>query len=215
MRKLLIPLSVLVLMAAGVSTAFAQNGISLGASAANSFVFTGTGGGDWTLGISASGTATGEGAWSPISGMYAINGSSIIGTLTYQCLTCVTPINTWDISGPAASFSIGTLLTGSLQLVDLSQTGRAGNFNYEGVANLDVTGGSDASLVGGIGKKIVVTLGITFPSGANLADLAKGATLGANIGSAVSPTPEPGSMALAGSGLLLLGWLVRRRRTAK
>jgi hypothetical protein len=144
------------------------------------------------------------------SGPYSItapSGVTATGTLTGP--------DTWSISQTGSLlFSYGTsgsLLTGNLQLVDLSQSSSIGTFNDQLVANLTITGGSLAGLFspsGGIAQLI-----IDLPSGVDLSTLTTGQTETANVSEgSIYQTPEPGSMLLIGSGLLGLAGLVRRRR---
>jgi len=206
MRKLLIALSLLVLLATVVSTATAQSeDIYLGGS--STMLFTGTGGGDWTLAIGGvSGLASGTG---PVvfSGVpYSFTQTGTI-TGTYE------GADQWDISQTSTlSISIGSYLSGSLQLLTLGQSGKTGTFNDYFLANLT---GLSGSLMGYFPSGAILQVVIDLPSTTSLTGLGTGTlSLGINHGS-IGPTPEPGSMVLIGSGLLLLGGLARRRRTAK
>jgi hypothetical protein len=214
-RKALLALSVLALLTTVVSTATAQNQITLGGTAANSLTFTGEGSGNWTLsfaGGSLSGMAFGTGTLASGPDPYTISQSGATVTGTYL------GSDSWSIaqSGPLA-FCYGgcgasALLTGNLQLVSLAQTKSTGTFNESLSANLTSLGGSLASLFGTAG---VLSITIDFATPTDLATLPPGGTLGANVSSGeLFPSPEPASMVLVGSGLILLGGLVRRRRTA-
>jgi hypothetical protein len=215
MRKMLLALSVLALLTTAVSTATAQNQIALGDSASNSLTFTSTGAGGWTLSLTpnplnCSGkndcSATGEAGWSAISGTYSINQNGV--TITGTPVSGQTGYWTITQSG-AMLFSIGSELTGNLYLLNLAQTGKTGAFNYDLAANLTITGGSLASLVGNGAE---CQLDIEFDSSTALGSLKSGQTLGARISSGeIDATPEPGSMALVGIGLLLGGIVLRRR----
>ena len=223
-RKTLLVLFVLVALMIAVSTATAQNEIVLGGSATDSITFTGSTTG-WTLsftpnpltGLGPGNSATGENGWSPITGAYSVNqeGATIAGTV-------VSP-GFWDITqtggslGGALLFSIvsgsTTLLSGDLQLVSLAQTGKTGTFNYDLIANLTSLGGIDASLVGSAAE---LAISIDFNSTTDLSTLT-GTTntlLGKISSGEIEETPEAASMVLVGSGLILLGGLVRRRRKA-
>jgi hypothetical protein len=216
-RKALLALSVLALLMTVVSTATAQNQITLGGTAANSLTFTGEGSGNWTLtfaGGTLTGTAFGTGTLNSGPDPYTISQSGVTITGTYL------GSDTWSIAQSGSlAFCYGgcgasALLTGNLQLINLAQTDSTGTFNDSLSANLTSLGGSLASLLGSGG---VLSITIDFSTPTNLASLTPGATLGANVSSGeLFPSPEPASMVLVGSGLMLLGGFVqRRRRTAQ
>jgi len=222
MRKLLITLSVLAVLAIAVSTAIAQNQITLGGST-NSMTFTSTGSTTWSLSLPSGGlTGSANGTGTLLSGPdpYTItqgSGVTIKGTETSPTS------NLWNISQSGAlgfcydGCGSGSLLTGNLSLLDLSQssTGASGTFNDALKANLALTGGTLEKF---FGSNAVLSISIDFAAPVSLSGLATGASLGATISSAElypTTTPEPASMVLVGSGLLLLGGLVRRRRTAR
>ena len=223
MRRLLVVLSVVVFLTSAVSTATAQNQITLDGSS-NDMTFTGTGGSNWTLSLpSASGglkdTAWGGGTLltpgctpsTPCAfDITQPTGVTIIGTETG------TGSNVWNITQSGAldiSFGTGgSLLTGTLQLVSLAETGKTGTFNEDLTANIVVTGGSLASI---LGPEAVLSITVDFASKdkLRLGTLTSGQTVAAKISDGeLTPTAEPVSMVLVGSGLLLLGGFVRRRR---
>jgi len=236
MRKILLALSVLTMLTIAVSTATAQDQIDMAISAANSLTFTSTGtpnSSGWTLSFTPNpltGQAFGVDALAPITGYYFISdtGVTITGTNTSYTPFLGGSTATWNISqNSALSFSICptkaacgpsiALLTGSLQLLNMSQTVITGAplstavFNSGLMANLTITGGSDASL---ITPQAQASITIDLPP-TNLATLPSGSKLSGYVSSGeILPTPEPVSMALVGSGLVLLGALVRRRRSA-
>jgi hypothetical protein len=219
MGKLLTALSVLVLLTTAVSTATAQNQITLqAATSSDSIVFTSTGetqsaAENWTLTIaggSMGGSASGSGTLTS-SGPYTITqGAGVTVTGTWVSA------NTWSITQSGGlGFTYGPgLLTGNLQLVNLTQTGISGEFNDELLANLTITGGSlfTSNIFPNNAQAELVIL---FSSTQSLQTLPNGNTLDASfLGGFIDPSPtgEPASMVLVGSGLLLLGGLVRRRR---
>jgi len=106
---------------------------------------------------------------------------------------------------------LGTdLLSGTLKLVDLIQGATTGMTNTSGVADMTITGGSlkgDYPGLTGISQLNINLKGLGFLptfSGSQSTKL-NGATLNA------LPTPEPWSMLLYGSGLVLIGFVLRRR----
>ena len=227
MRRLLVVLSVVVFLTSAVSTATAQNQITL-AGTSNDMTFTGTGGGNWTLSLpSAAGglkdTAWGSGTLCTGPGcpssptIYPFNimqgaGVTITGTETGP------NSNVWNITQSAPltfcfdGCGAGSLLTGTLELVSLVETGKTGTFNDDLTANIVITGGSLASM---LGPDAVLSITVDFASKAKLrlATLTSGQTVAAKISDGeLTPTAEPVSMVLVGSGLLLLGGFVRRRR---
>jgi hypothetical protein len=212
MRKLLVAVSVLVVLAIAVPTAIAQNQIALNGSS-NDMTFSGAGttdgGSDWYLNMNGvTGTANGSGEFAGDSGSYLFTQTGKIKG-TYE------GSGVWGISGGALTLTIGSLLSGSLQLIDLSQNlvgGVVGTFNDSLQANLT---GLSGSLAKYFPKGAVLSISIDLDSPTSLVDLGMGTTT-ANISTAELDvpkiTPEPASMVLVGSGLLLLGGLVRRRR---
>jgi len=217
MRKLLVGLSTLVLLTCAGSTAIAQNEIVLGGSSAT-LVFTGTGGGNWSLNWgTVGGTAAGYGIFTSGPAPYSITepaGTSITGTLTSSNATSAT----WNISqSNPLKFSFGTggsLLTGNLELVSLQVTGassKTGNTDTTLVVDMTNLGGSLAHLFSSGGAVVQLTFHFTGTA-LSLDSLASNSKMNATFaGGELFQTPEPTSMLLVGSGLLMLGVMVRRR----
>lgn len=129
--------------------------------------------------------------------------------------------NDWGVTQPSAiTFDWGTAgcsgsgcyLTGSLELNDILQSGQGGIFNLGLDADLTITGGSLASLVG---SSTTYDYTIDFASGKNLSNLGPEGSLTAtgSSGEVLTNTPEPNSQMLvaSGLGLLLAGFIMRRR----
>jgi hypothetical protein len=220
MKKALLVMWGIAILALCAGPAFAgtidtSDQITLGPTPQTSFVFTGTTGG-FSLNLAGvMGVAVGQGSLAS-SGHYSIsqNGASITsGT------SCGTGCFTLNQSAPVlfkygSTATNGSLLTGNLELVSINQTAstKSGVFNEALVVDLTVTGGSlEGKFTGGSG---VVQITLLFTSTQNLATLGLGKILDAGIHSgSVNPLlPEPGSLALLGTGLVSLGGVVRMFR---
>jgi len=102
-------------------------------------------------------------------------------------------------------------LSGNLQLLSLQQTANTstGSFNENLTANLTGLGGSLANLFGPSGA--IGRINIEFTSSVDLATLGTAGATAYISASDITPTPEPSSIALLGSGLLAIGGYLRRR----
>ncbi len=203
----------------------AQSQIFLGQSTQN-VTFTGQGAGDPTevgvqLGNCVAGTCTlsgtGAGTGLLLSGPAAWSITSAQNSLFIS--ETITP-GVFSTSGPAVSFCYGgtgtcngSLLTGNLTLEALQQVSgtKTGEFNTFQLANLQVTGGSLASVFGGTNG--VATISLKFAGSTDLSLLfgTTNSVSGPVDHGGIVPSPEPASMALFGSGLLTLGGLIRRK----
>jgi hypothetical protein len=231
MKKLLLAALTVAVLAAAVPSTVAQDKIVLGSSFTNSIQFKGTGSGGFLIDFNQKngtrGNAVGSGpdigganscGGVPCSGTYRLIQSSLIQTslLTPGCgATC-----TWSISmaGNALLFDFGPgghnsgqWLQGSVQFEDLTQINSGGKFHDTMTADLNGLTGILAQYFPNGGALDLV---FSFTSGQDLSKLAMGkfATDGIKAGD-VSQAPEPGTMALLGSGILFLGGYLRKRKS--
>jgi PEP-CTERM motif len=215
MRKLSLIFFVFTLVVTlGSMTTSAQTGIALSTSSTSGISFTSTGGGNLSMGAAVFGSAAGLGSLLGDTGFYSLmSGAPIALTLgpsfspIFADYTASGTLNFDITTAPGGGGT--TLLQGTLTLVDLVQAFSTGMTNTSAVLNLSVNGGSLASFSSGntgIGQLTINLSGLGFlPSlGSGSAKLS-GATLDA------LPTPEPQSMLLFGTGLLLFGIVLRRR----
>lgn len=214
-RKLNIVLLVLALgVTIGSMTASAQTGIALSTSSTSGITFTPTGGGNLSMAAGVFGSAAGLGGLLGTTGFYSLSGAPVVLTLGPH----LSPFFADYSASGTLSFMItsmpggmGTdLLKGTLSLVDFVQALSTGMTNTSAVADMTITGGTlmgDYPGSTGVSQLTINLAGLGFlPNlmGAKATNL-KGATLDA------LPTPEPWSMLLYGSGLVLFGIILRRR----
>lgn len=220
---------VLIAALASVGTAFAAtNQITLGGAGDDQAItFTGTGGSsvDLALGSCSSGTCTvsgtafGQGTLA--SGPADWSFTSTAGSLSLTQSGTAGVYNVVDSDPNGISFCYGgsgpvcdgSLLTGKLDLLTIQQTAgtSTGTFNTYSIANLTDLGGSLKGAMGGAG---IVTVKINFNSSTDLNALffSEGQISGTLNDGSITPTPEPSSMFLMGSGLIALGGFMRRRK---
>jgi len=210
-------IAVLVLLTFGVGSALAQTQISLGGSTQNvTLVTNGSGGATVTLGscsggtCTLSGTAFGTGALSSGPAAYSIT------TASTNSITMSWNGSIWNVSqsdpiyfcyGGSGSCD-GSLLTGTLTLGTFGQAGQTGTFNTQLTGNLAITGGSLASLFpNNLG---MLSFTVDLPNATDLST-SEGQFAGSISSGELKPTPEPATLGLLGSGLMLLGGAIRRR----
>jgi hypothetical protein len=215
MRRPWVVLSVLALaLLFGSMPASAQTGIALSTSSTSGITFTSTGGGNLSLAAGVFGSAAGLGGLLGTTGFYTVSGGPValtLGPSVPNIFADYTASGLLNFEITSKSGGMGTdLLQGTLKLVDLVQVFTTGMSNTSGAADMTITGGTlagDYSGATGISKLTINLAGLGFLpdlSGAMSTKLG-GATLDA------LPTPEPWSMLLYGSGLILIGFVLRRR----
>jgi hypothetical protein len=236
MKKLLLAFLTVAVLAATVPSTVAQDGIVLGASLTNSIQFLGTGSGGFLINFNQKfgtrGKAFGQGpdlggpnscgSGTPCVGTYKLIQSSPIQT-TLTTPGCNSTCN-WSISmannallfdfgpGPGGNNNHGQWLSGNVQFENFTQTRIGVNIFHDAmVADLTNLGGILAQYFPSGGA--LLDLKLSFTTGQDLSQLALGRFATDGIGSGdVTQTPEPGTMALLGSGILLLGQYLRKRR---
>ena len=106
-----------------------------------------------------------------------------------------------------------TMLSGTLDLLSFVQSpgSKGGLFNYTGNANLTISGGSLASAF--TSSNGILDLTIFFRSATNIESLlGNSGRIGSQISSGnVLPAPEPSSILMLGSGLMLAGGMLRSK----
>jgi PEP-CTERM motif len=107
--------------------------------------------------------------------------------------------SSWQTLGTLNFDLTGTSITGTLSDIKITQVGQLV------LLTGDVTSGS---------TKTQLALVIDLPSGTSIARLTgvEHALLSVGEGLETNPTPEPGTMLLFGSGLLLVAGVLRRRK---
>ncbi len=216
-----------VALLAGVGTAKAQTEITI-TGGAGGVAFTGEGSSSTTqekvtlgkcTGTTCVVKGTGSGTGMLASGPAKYTLTSTLGTIFMTLINAT--LGEWSVTQTAPIlFSYGTggsLLTGDLNLLSFEQApgSHSGVFNYNGVADLTITGGSLAGAFTSAGGILTVDL-IMHANNNVMSVLGTRKTVGGSItGGQLLPTPEPNAAAifLLGAGMLLAGSLLRRRST--
>lgn len=216
MRKTVVALSALALaIMLGSMTASAQTGISLSASSTSGITFTPTGSGNQSMVAGVFGSAAGLGSLLGTTGFYSLMGGPVtltLGSNFSPIFADYAASGTLDFEVTSGPGGTGTdLLTGNLSLVDLVQAFSTGMTNTSATTDMTITGGSLQSQYPGntgVSQLTINLAGLGFlPSlGTATATNLRSATL-----DSLAAVPEPRTMLLFGSGLILFGLILRRR----
>jgi hypothetical protein len=158
---------------------------------------------------------TGNGTGALTSGPSPYQFINTAGAITLTLANAA--LGEWNVSQTSATIfnygSNGSLLSGTLDLLNFVQTlGTSGGmFNYTGNANLMITGGSLASAFASTNG--ILDIKIFFRSATNIESLlGNSGRIGSQIASGgVLPAPEPSSILMLGSGLMLAGGMLRSK----
>lgn len=218
-----------------VPTAAAQSDIDLGQELTGTLAFVGTGGGNFTVGLcdnlngskkcvsgdTVIGKAAGDGVFAGDNGFYILQGTALTtGTFNSPCSggTC-----NWTLStaAPGLSFEFrqfknggGTdFLDGTLRMLGMSEVKSGKVFEETITLDLAVSGGILKQLFTDNHGNIIFN--VQSQSTKDLSALANGnGVQGILQNGTMSEAPEPGTMALLGSGFLLVGGFLRRKFAA-
>jgi len=212
-----------------VTSALAQSDIDLGQASTGALAFVAQGGGNFSLGLcdnfngarkcaggdTVIGKAAGDGVFAPSSGFYILQGSALqTGTFT----GCSAGVCNWTLSGGGYSFEFNSkkngsgtnFLSGTLSMVSMTEVAAGKVFNETITLELSGITGSLAALFADDHGQVVFN--VQSQTTTSLANSPKGRGIeGILEDGTLSQAPEPGTMALLGSGFLLIGGFLRRK----
>jgi hypothetical protein len=233
MRSLMLTLLAAAIVAFTVPNASAQSDIDLGGELSGTLAFVAQGGGNFTLGLCDSlngnrkcvggdtviGQATGDGKFNGDNGFYTLTGNAIttgtftgcVGTTCSWTLSTASPLN-FKMTG--GKFGGGPdYLNGTIKMIGLTEVPNGKLFSETITVDLTVTGGTLAALFADDHGNIVfnvqseTTLSLAkSPAGRGIQGILESGDM--------SQAPEPGTMALLGSGFLLVGGFLRKKFSA-
>lgn len=230
MRSLMLALLAATLVAFTVPGALAQSDIDLGGELSGTLAFVAQGGGNFTVGLCDSlngnrkcvggdtviGKATGDGQFNGDNGFYTLTGNALttgtftgcVGTTCSWTLSTASPLN---FKMTAGKFGGGIdYLNGTLKLIGLTETPNGKLFSETMTVDLTVTGGSLAGLFSDNHGQVIFN--VQTQTTVSLANSPNGRGIqGVLLDGDMSQAPEPGTMALLGSGFLLVGGFLRRK----
>jgi PEP-CTERM motif len=233
MRSLMLTLLAATIVALTVPSALAQSDIDLGGEQMGTLAFVAGGGGAFTFGLcdnlnfqrkciggdTVKGTATGDGGFAGDNGFYTLTGNALT-TGTFggcQGTTCSWSLSTANpYNFTFTQFKNGTgidYLNGTIKMLGLTEVPNGKLFAETITLDLTVTGGTLASLFSDNHGNVIfnvqtqTTLSLkNSPAGRGIQGILENGTM--------AEAPEPGTMALLGSGFLLVGGFLRRKFAA-
>ena len=234
MRSLRLTLMAAAIAALTVPSTLAQSDIDLNQAVSGSLAFVALGAGNFTLGLCDSfnlnrkcvggdtviGTATGEGEFNNDNGFYTLTGNALqTGTLVSG--SCGTGTCAWTLTGGPLNFKMTQgkfgggidYLNGTLNLTGLTEAPAGKLFLETITVDLTVTGGILASLFTDDHGNIIFNVQSETTKSLAVSPSGRGIQ-GIVLDGALSQAPEPGTMALLGSGFLLVGGYLRRKFSA-
>jgi len=236
MRRLMLTLLAATLAAFTVTSALAQSDIDLNQATAGGLAFVAQGGGNFSLGLcdnfngarkcvggdTVVGGAAGDGVFAGYNGFYILKGTALT-TGSLNAGSCGAGLCTWTLSTAAPGYSFefdskkngtGTdFLSGTLTMLSMTEVPAGKVFNETITLELVVSGGTLAQLFADNHGQVVfnvqsqtTTSLSNSPNGRGIQGILENGDL--------SQAPEPGTMALLGSGFLLVGGFLRRKFSA-
>jgi PEP-CTERM motif len=227
---MLVLLGAIVVLFTTVPGALAQSDVDLGAGTSGVVQFIATGGGGnfdlnmcakavngVCVGNQVQGPGSGDGLFLGNNGFYTLAGGGVTGTLASlpSCIVCQ-----WTLSGNLG-FNFGSapggsdLLDGTFTLLSMTQKANVNGvgFNQMVKVNFSATGGTLQKYFDPSGKGFI-TLNLKFTTVNTIQSINPGpgsSRFGLVVDGTVTPTPEPGTMALLGSGVLFVGGFLRKK----
>jgi hypothetical protein len=127
----------------------------------------------------------------------------------------------WSVSGPTMAYSFSSGAGNLTGTVTWSQVNTNGSADLVGTIFVTgVSGGSDLSTYYTVGDTYIIRFAATYAAGNQTLEGIFGTTLTAMAGTnnagesgsiGITPTPEPTAMLLYGTGIFLIGGILRRR----